>query len=78
MTDWVPKIRFSGTQNQPKNGFKASRTQGFSSFFSQILVIFDDFSKWSAPKAMKNIVKSSNISKKLAKNEEKPCANIMP
>ena len=41
----------SGSRNQPKNGFKRQVEQGFSSFPpSQIISIFDDFSKWSAPK----------------------------
>ena len=36
VTDWVPEIGFSGTCNQPKNGFKASRT-GLFCIFCQIL-----------------------------------------
>ena len=24
VAEWIPEIRFSGTRNQPKNGFKAS------------------------------------------------------
>ena len=40
--------------------------QGFSSFFAK----FDDFSKWGMPKWLQNFEKSSNMPKKMAKNEE--------
>ena len=39
--------------------------------FCQMCCIFDEFSKWSVPKVLKNLKKSSNMPKKLAKNEEK-------
>ena len=39
--------------------------QDFSSFFANFfLAIFDDFSKWSSPKTLKNFEKSSNMPKK--------------
>ena len=47
----IPKIRFSGIQNQPKNGLKACWTRLFF-IFCQIFGIFDDFSKWSMPKTL--------------------------
>ena len=57
------------------SGFRNALRQverGFSSFFCLIFGIFDDFSKYSAPKALRNFKKSSNMPKKLAKNEETP------
>ena len=45
MTDRVvPEIGFSGTRNQPKNGFKGSRIRLFS-YFAKFFAIFDDFLK---------------------------------
>ena len=43
--------------------------QGSSSFFA----MFDDFSKWSMPKALQNFLKIIKYGKNLAKNEEEPC-----
>ena len=49
-----------------RNGFKASRTRLFF-IFCQAFVIFDDFSKWSALKVMRNFEKSSKIWQKKKK-----------
>ena len=47
--------------------------QGFSSF----IAIFDDFSKWSTPKALWNFEKSSNIGKKEEKHSFLKCTQSM-
>ena len=64
------KIMFASWWNEyPTPGFqvlavswRASRKRLFLIFW-QILAIFDDFSKWSTPKVLQNIDKSSNMAK---------------
>ena len=72
VAEGILEIEFSGTWNQPKNVLNRQVEQGFYSFFS----IFDYFSKFRSSIFSTCVLlfeKSSNMSKKLAKNEEKPC-----
>ena len=48
--------------------------QGFSSFFAQIVGIFEDFSKFHSKL---HFEKSTNMPKTWAKNEEKPCSTCL-
>ena len=72
--DRVPKIGFSGTRNQPKNGFKRQVKQGYSSFSSKFFGIFDDFSKFYSIFGTLYFESSNKYGKNSAKNEEKPCS----
>ena len=40
--DRLPETGFSGTRNQPKNGFKSSWNKAFIHFLSNFWHIFDD------------------------------------
>ena len=64
----VPKIRFSGTRNQPKNGFKAIWTRLFF-IFCHIFKVIQHL--LCAP-----LWKIIKYGKNLAKNEEKPCSTL--
>ena len=48
--------------------------QAFSSLIDIFFAIFDDFSKESITKALRNFEKSANMRKNLAKNEAKTCS----
>ena len=61
----------SGTQN-PGLGFASAME-----IWVRQVVIFDDFSKWSILKTLWIFEKSSNMTKKLAKNEEKHCSTCL-
>ena len=62
MIDRVPETRVSGFGSaEVKWVFKRQVEQGFSSFFG----IFDDFSKWSVPKALLN---NNQVCQKFGKN----------
>ena len=56
-----------------RNGFKASQTRFFFIFLTNFFDIFEDFSKWSAPKVRPNFEKLSNMTKIWQKIEETPC-----
>ena len=44
-------------------GFKRQVEQGITSFYAHFFGIFDDFSKWSVPKSLRDFAKSSNMIK---------------
>ena len=81
VAEWVAKIRFSGTRNQPKYGMNASWKMNRAGLFfitPRIFDIFDEFLKFRSPfGGALHFEKSTNNGKSLAKNEAKPCSTSL-
>lgn len=77
MAERILEIRFSGTWNQPKNGFMSGRTRRFFIILPNFLPYFDDFSKFSSIFCYVPLWKIINYGKILAKNEENPCSTCL-
>ena len=76
--DWVYlKSDFCAPWIIHKMGLKGKVNKAFLQCLPIFLFVFDDISKWSAPKALLNLVKSSKITKNLCKNEEKPGSSCL-
>ena len=56
-------------------GLNASRTRLFV-MFCQFFAIFDDFSKWSTPKALRKFEKATIMTIYLCKNKRKTLFNL--